>query len=110
MDGTFATGISGNDIVGYYFDASDTAHGFLFDGSTWTTLDDPSGEQTYPSGISGNTVVGYYLDPSTGIHGFEATVPEPSTLALSAAGAAASIGYRWRRKRTMAQPRTAPLA
>jgi hypothetical protein len=61
---TYATGISGNNIVGFY-GAYEEWHGFLYDGSTWTTLDysyegitpPPS---TCPEGISGNTIVGVY--------------------------------------------------
>jgi hypothetical protein len=82
--GTIADGISGNNIVGIYYNSSGT-HGFLYDGSTYTTLDDPLGQDTYVEGISGNTIVGWYGVPGYGgedTHGFIATVPEPSALAL----------------------------
>src|SRR5262249_47667050 len=40
--GTVATGINhAGQIVGYYYDSSTKAHGFLKSGSTYTTLDDP---------------------------------------------------------------------
>ncbi len=42
VDGTIATGIDGNNIVGGYRDATGTMHGFLYNGSTYTTLDAPS--------------------------------------------------------------------
>jgi hypothetical protein len=76
VGGTFAQGISGTNIVGYYVDSSDNAHGFLYNGSTWTILDDPlagSSGGTFPAGISGANIVGYYEDsgrtPSS-VHGF----------------------------------------
>ncbi len=79
-----AYGISGNNIVGAYFDnpgpfgAEDLLwHGFVFDGSTYTTLDHPlagntvnSGEGTHALGISGNNIVGYYTDSSDTDHSF----------------------------------------
>ena len=66
-----AYGISGNNVVGYYKDASNQIHGFLYNGSTYTTLDDPLGVGgTFAYGISGNNVVGYYLDASGDNYGF----------------------------------------
>lgn len=35
---TYAEGISGTNIVGWYRDSSSGVHGFLFDGSTYKTL------------------------------------------------------------------------
>jgi PEP-CTERM motif len=76
VHGTTVTGISGSDIVGWYEDASSVVHGFLYDGSTYTTLDDPfathtASEGTFAFGISGHDIVGQYDDPITGaIHGF----------------------------------------
>ena len=37
---TYASGIDGSNIVGYYVDAA-SGHGFLYNGSGWTTLDMP---------------------------------------------------------------------
>jgi Putative Ig domain/Cohesin domain len=66
--GTFAEGVSGTTVVGYYFDTK--AHGFRYDGSTYQTLDDPSATgDTYVYGVSGSNVVGVYGD-SAGSHGF----------------------------------------
>ena len=59
---TLPTGISGNNIVGYYTNdnASTTAyHGFLYNGTSWTTLDTPGAIWTIVNGISGNNVVGF---------------------------------------------------
>ena len=35
---------------------------FLYDGSTWTTLDDPLGVGTFAYGIDGDNIVGFYAD------------------------------------------------
>ena len=69
--GTFAYGISGSNIVGTYA-TSTGVHGFLYNGSTYTTLDVPfAGEQgTFPYGISGSNIVGHYNDSSNRPHGF----------------------------------------
>lgn len=49
---TYASGIDGNNIVGYYTDSSRLVHGFIFDGATYTTLDDTSALYgTYATGI-----------------------------------------------------------
>jgi len=63
VKGTYATGISGGNIVGYYFDANSVAHGFIFNGSSYTTADDPSASTTsggtWVTGIDGTNIVGY---------------------------------------------------
>jgi hypothetical protein len=65
---TYANGISGGEVVGYYSDTNDTIHGFLYDiaAQTYTTLDAPGAQGwygssygTYFTGISGSNVVGY---------------------------------------------------
>src|SRR5215469_4223673 len=68
--GTFVWGIDGGNIVGYYTDGTGD-HGFLYNGSTYTTLDDPLATKgfTHAYGISGNNIVGSYID-ATGFHGF----------------------------------------
>jgi len=69
--GTFASGVDGNKIVGWYVDANGYTHGFLYNGSTYTTLDDPNGVGfTFAQGISGDNIVGYYTDHSGKTHGF----------------------------------------
>lgn len=71
FNGTQALAISGNTIVGYYGDAAGHAHGFIFDGSSWTTLNEPNAVRaTIPTGISGNTIVGYYEDTGSSDYGF----------------------------------------
>jgi len=61
--------ISGNTIVGTYIDASNKGHGFVFDGTTYTTLNDPFGGIS-ARGISGNKIVGAYLNTKNRTHGF----------------------------------------
>ena len=54
---TYATGISGNNIVGHYTAASGGGHGFLYNDTTYTTLDYPLATQTEANGISGANIV-----------------------------------------------------
>jgi hypothetical protein len=69
--GTYPLGIDGGNIVGYYADSSGNSHGFLYNGATYTTLDDPNGiGSTYAQGISGGNIVGWYVDANYDIHGF----------------------------------------
>jgi len=100
--GTYAAGISGNRIVGGYYNSSGV-HGCVYDGSTYTTLDDPVAVgKTYANGISENTVVGWYYDALGNQHGFIAIVPEPSTIILLGVGTATFAFCAWRMKqRTM---------
>ena len=71
INGTRAYGISGNNIVGAYLDSSGQQNGFLYDGTTYATLDAPLGTNgTYAQGISGSCIVGYYEDSSDLDHGF----------------------------------------
>lgn len=68
---TEALGIDGNNIVGTYYNSTGN-HSFFFNGTTYTTIDDPlAGPQgTYAYGISGNNIVGYYDDVGGKPHGF----------------------------------------
>ncbi len=69
--GTTANGISGSNIVGYYYDGS-ISNGFLYNTTTnaYTTLNDPLATGgVFANGIDGSNVVGFYLD-GTGRHGF----------------------------------------
>src|SRR5208283_4025992 len=99
--GTLTTcpfGIDGNNIVGFYRDSSDNnTHGFLYNGSTYTTIDDPLAGPggTYPYGISGNNIVGSYLDSSGNYHGFITTVSQPTSLWASAVSGRWSDSTNW---------------
>ena len=71
MDGTYALGVSGSTVVGYWNDRFSQPHGFTYSGGNYSTLDDPLGAKgTAASGVSGNSIVGYYIDSSTAYHGF----------------------------------------
>ena len=68
---TAALGIDGKNIVGSYIDSSGHSHGFLYNGVTYSTLDDPLGTQgIFPQAISGGNIVGEYDDSSAKGHGF----------------------------------------
>ena len=72
---TAPLGISGDNIIGIYYDTSIGGRAFLYNGTTWTMLDMPGAISTSISGISGNNIVGYYLDASSVTHGFFYTMP-----------------------------------
>jgi len=81
-DATEAEGISGGNIVGYYSDADGHIHGFLYNGTAYTTLDDPAagGGATYAYGIdAGGNIVGQYEDANLTFHGFLATTAVPAS-------------------------------
>ncbi len=72
--GTFACGIEGGKIVGYYEDGSAGYYGFIYDGTAYTPLNHPAAGQgsnlgTCVTGISGGSVVGHFFD-AVGSHGF----------------------------------------
>ena len=74
---TDVRGISDGKIVGTYEDSKANFHGFVYDGNTYTTLDDPLENQqanaqkvTYATGISAGEIVGYYTGADLATHGF----------------------------------------
>jgi hypothetical protein len=98
---TFAKGIDGNNIVGMYIDVSGTSHGFLYNGTTYTTVDPPGATGTFANGIDGNNIVGVYNDASGSSHGFVATnavVPEPASVLLGLIGTVGLAVLTIRRK------------
>lgn len=72
VNGASAGGINDLDqVAGFYVDSSDTPHGFLKDGSKYTTLDVPGALATLAYGINNLTVVtGLYFDASGSPHGY----------------------------------------
>ncbi len=73
--GTYATGMSGTNTVGWFIDSNGVAHGFHYNGSTWITLNDPqvsgvglSGD-TYAQGIDGTNISGFCVTASGVNHG-----------------------------------------
>ena len=69
--GTFAYGINDSGvIVGWYFDAVGTQHGYMYNGS-FTTIDPPGSTLTNTWGINNaGNIVGTYTDSSGAFHGF----------------------------------------
>ena len=69
---SFLQGINtAGQMVGAYFDLSGNVHGFLTDGTTFTTLDYPGSIATEPTGINDSgQIVGDYADASSNPHGF----------------------------------------
>jgi hypothetical protein len=65
--GTVAQGIDGSNIVGTYY-VNQVANGFLYNGSSFTTIDVPTATSTDIRGISGSNIVGDYSNGSN--HGF----------------------------------------
>ena len=74
--GTYACDISGGNIVGYNYTlfSPDSYLGFLYNGSTYTTVTyPPEGIENFataPCGISGNNIVGYFQVPDSYQFGF----------------------------------------
>jgi len=72
---TSARAVSGTNLVGFYIDSRGNEYGYIYNGSTWTTLSDPlagigpSGG-TAAAGISSTNIVGVYWDTSGNQHGF----------------------------------------
>src|SRR5262249_25121844 len=63
-----------------YWDSHGTAHGFLYSGGTYTTLDDPLGTKGTVAGGINDTgqIVGGYFDSNGTEHGFLLTItPNP---------------------------------
>jgi probable HAF family extracellular repeat protein len=92
-------------IVGTSYITSDVYHAFLNYNGTMTDLNtlipsDSGWTLEEASGINDSGwIVGYGTNPSGQTHAFLLTaVPEPSTLALLAAGAIGLLGFAWRRK------------
>jgi hypothetical protein len=56
--------------VGYYKDQKSAGHGFAYNGSTFTAINDPMGSDTSATGISGNAIVGTYQDSNFVTQGF----------------------------------------
>lgn len=111
-NGTWATGVSGNTIVGYCEDATGHYHGFSYSMVTrvFNNFDDPlalvgANWGTFAQGVSGNTIVGYYDDHNGARRGFSydgttfttlsATInnyPAPETIAIGISGGTI-VGY-----------------
>jgi hypothetical protein len=61
VKGTFGWDVAGARIVGNSSDSAGVAHGFIYDGTSYTTLDVPGATRgTNARSVSGNVVVGQY--------------------------------------------------
>lgn len=87
--GSRASGIDGSNIVGYYVDSLSVSHGYLYNGSTYTTIDDPLGKYNQARGSFGVEIVGEYQDVSNGLHGYiynprrdTNATPEPGSISM----------------------------
>ncbi|HWD19129.1 MAG TPA: Ig-like domain-containing protein [Verrucomicrobiae bacterium] len=90
---TEAYGVSGSNVVGYFSDDQGKDHGFLYNGSAYTTIDDPlSAGSTQAFGIDGHNIVGQYVDANETLHGFlytngsYITLDDPNAIKGSFAG------------------------
>jgi len=76
---TVPLGVSGNNLVGYYLDGSDLqSHGFLYDGTNYTTLDFPGASQTWASGVNGRNIVGFFYIDAGALGSRRVGAPPPS--------------------------------
>ena len=63
----YAVGVSGNLVVGYYRDAATHVHGFLWNGSAYTSFDALGSLGTWPRAISGNHIAGDVVNVVSGV-------------------------------------------
>ena len=71
--GTVPYAVDGTRIVGTYFDSNRSSHGFLYDGTNWTTLDAPNASGaggTAAYGVSDGTICGTYVTATGQTLGF----------------------------------------
>jgi hypothetical protein len=80
-------------ISGYYVDGTGTPHGFVKNGTNYTTLDVPGAAYTIGNGINNEGVVtGLYVNPDTSHHGFIWSKGRFITVDANVTG---SIGTEW---------------
>ena len=71
VNGTWASGILGDTIVGTYFGANGNGNGFIYNAGIYTTLNHPDGiNGTNLRGISGEYISGSFNDSNNTSHGF----------------------------------------
>jgi hypothetical protein len=85
MSRTDILGVSGSNFVGSYSTRYGDTRGFLYNGSTWTTIQYPNTtNKNEVFDISGNTLVGYYI--SDRVHGFTYDGTNWNTIDMPGAG------------------------
>ncbi len=74
---TYANGINGSNIVGYYTTSGTSGSsnlGYLYDGTNYTTINaasvNPGAIQTFANGVSGNIIVGTCEDKNGYMYGY----------------------------------------
>jgi probable HAF family extracellular repeat protein len=94
-EGTYVFGISGSDIYGGYIGTNGFEHGYIFDGTTYETVDNPLGTNgSVTLGISGDNILEGYTDSSGVYHssiGSLEPTPEPSAIVLTVLGGVAGV-------------------
>jgi hypothetical protein len=95
---TYAYGINNAGQIAGYYTTGSVSHGFIYDGSTYTTLDDPLAGPggTFAYGINNaGQIVGSYNDASgIGSHGFLYSV-SVSNNAITGAAFLGTVGLDW---------------
>lgn len=86
--GTYVAGVSGSNLVGYYFDSQGAQHSFEYGAGAFTSINDPNGgpTSTVALGIDGSNVVGNFTDANDVEHGFIFDGAEYKTLDVTIAG------------------------
>lgn len=95
---TWPMAIGGNgDVVGFYTDAAQVSHGFVFSNDSYTTIDYPGAAYTEARGIGPNgDIVGAYRnagEPSVNYHGFLRT-PDGTFVPVNYPGHTSTIPQR----------------
>ena len=79
-------------MVGYYDLSNGNLYGFLYNGTTYTTLDPPRATYTYVTGVSGDNVIGYYGTNSGNVYGFLYNGTSYTTIAPTRSGLNYALG------------------
>jgi probable HAF family extracellular repeat protein len=75
-------------VIGTYNDMAGVAHGFLYSGGLFFTIDPPGSTATVLNGINNaGTIVGFFTDAENNTIGIVVT-PEPAAFLLAGAGLA----------------------
>jgi hypothetical protein len=94
VNGASVSGLNDRDqISGYYVDSTGTPHGFIKDGTNYTTLDVPGAMYTIGGAINNEGVVtGLYVNPDNSHHGFIWSKGQFTTVDANVPG---TIGTEW---------------